>query len=615
MESSDRYPAIGDYGLIGDCHSAALVSRSGAIDWCCFPRFDGGSAFGRLLDWEEGGYCAISPPDADRGEWSYTREYLEDALVLVTTFHGPAGEVRVTDCFLITEDTGRGGERHMLRVIEGQRGSVELELRIAPRFDYGNVRPWIRRHGHRLHSAIGGNDALIVWCEHELVEDPDHELVGRLAVDAGDRVTVSLRYCSPELVDADGPTDLDARELGEALERTVSWWREWAQTVRMDGRDEPAVRRSALALKALTYAPTGAIAAAATTSLPEVVGGPRNYDYRYAWVRDSSFSSRALAELGCEHEADAFRAFIMRSAAGHADDLQVLYGVGGERRITVEELDSLEGYRRSAPVRVGNDATGQLQLDSFGELVNLTWRWHRRGHSPSDDDWRFLVSLIDRAADRCTEPDCGLWEWPGEPEHFVHSKVMCWAALERGIRLADECMRRAPVRRWKQVRDELRETIESRGYDRKRGVFVQAYGRTEMDASLLLLPSVEFVGWNDERMLRTVAAIREELDAGDGLLYRYRRDDGLDGQEGAFLCCSFWLVECLARSEQLRDARAVFDHAIARSNDLGLFSEELDPSSGELLGNFPQGLTHLAHIDAAVALAECERAMEKATHS
>jgi len=280
----------------------------------------------------------------------------------------------------------------------------------------------------------------------------------------------------------------------------------------------------------------------------------------------------------------------------------VFYGVGGERRLDGQELESLEGYRKSRPVRIGNQARGQLQLDAYGEIVNLMWRWHRRGHSPSDDDWRFLTSLIDHAAENCTEPDRGIWEWPGEPDHFVHSKVLCWAALDRGIRLADECMRRAPTRRWKQVRDELRATIERRGYDSKRGVFVQAYDRKELDAALLLLPSVEFVDWDDERMLRTVAAIREELDAGDGLLYRYRRDDGLEGQEGAFLCCSFWVVECLARGGNVDEARVVFDSASARSNDLGLLSEQVDPGTGELLGNFPQALTHLAQIDAGIAL-------------
>jgi GH15 family glucan-1,4-alpha-glucosidase len=263
----------------------------------------------------------------------------------------------------------------------------------------------------------------------------------------------------------------------------------------------------------------------------------------------------------------------------------------------------------SRPVEVGNDAAGQRQLDAYGELVNLTWRWHRRGHSPTDDDWRFLVSLIDHAAENWSKPDHGIWEWPGKPDHFVHSKALCWAALDRGIRLADESMRRAPTRRWKKTRDEIRRAIEQRGYNRKRGVFVQAFDRSQLDCALMLLPRVEFVDWTDERMTRTLAAIREDLDAGDGLLYRYRRSDGLKGREGAFLCCSFWLVECLARSGDLPGAREEFDKAVACANDLGLMSEEIDPDSKELLGNFPQALTHLSHIDAAVALAEAESAV------
>ena len=269
----------------------------------------------------------------------------------------------------------------------------------------------------------------------------------------------------------------------------------------------------------------------------------------------------------------------MRSAAGHAGDLQVLYGPGGERRVRGQVLEGVEGWRKSAPVRTGNDAKAQRQLDAYGELVNLTWRWHRRGYSPSDDDWRFLVSLIDLAAEQWSKPDFGLWEWPGEPDHFVHSKVMCWAALDRGLRLADECMRRAPTRRWKRARDEVRAAIEKRGYESKRGVFVQAFDRPELDAALLLLPTVEFVAWDDERMLRTVAAIREELHAGEGLLYRYTRDDGLPGREGAFLCCSFWLAECLARGGDPHGARATFDKALGKANDLGLFSEESTPEA------------------------------------
>jgi GH15 family glucan-1,4-alpha-glucosidase len=602
VTGADEYRPIGDYALIGDCHTAALVSREASIDWCCLPRFDSGSAFGRLLDHDGGGHCSIAP--ADGGQWDYLRAYLEDTFVLETTLTGSAGEARLLDCFTVHGSPLETERRQILRVIEGVRGSVELEIRVAPRFDYGQVRPWIRRHSRHLHSTIGGNDALLVWCEAELEEDPEHELTVRIAVRPGDRVRLTLAYCPPHDIDARPPAEPDAETLDSLLEQTVTWWREWSASLRLGTDDEPAARRSGMVLKALTYAPTGAVAAAPTTSLPEAVGGPRNWDYRFAWVRDSSFSSRALTELGAVEEADAFRAFIMRSAAGHAEDLQVVYGVGGERRLGGDVVEDLEGYRRSSPVRVGNDASDQRQLDAYGELVNLTWRWYRRGHSPSDDDWRFLVSLIDLAAERWTEPDCGIWEWPGEPDHFVHSKVLCWSALDRGLRLADECMRRAPTRRWRQARDDLHDAIEQRGYDSERGVYVQAFDRTEMDAALLLLPTVEYIPWDDERMLRTIAAVREELDAGGGLLYRYRREDGLDGEEGAFLCCSFWLAECLAEAGDVGEARVVFDQAVARSNDLGLFSEQVDPRTGELLGNFPQGLTHLAHIDAAAALAQ-----------
>jgi GH15 family glucan-1,4-alpha-glucosidase len=600
------YPPIGDYGLIGDCHSAALVSREGSIDWFCLPRFDSGSAFGRLLDWERGGHCQVAPTGSG---WEVTREYLEETLVLASAFRTRGGEARLIDCLLAAERPERSRGPALLRVIEGQRGTVELEIKVAPRFDYGQVTPWIQRHGRRLHSAIGGNDSLVVWCEEELTEDPQHELVGRVRVAAGDRLRLLLRYYPPEQVDSEAASEPDPQALDRQLDETISRWRKWASKISLDGGDESAARRSALVLKALTYGPTGAVVAAPTTSLPEVIGGERNWDYRYAWVRDSSFSSRAFAELGCDEEADAFRAFVMRSAAGHADELQVVYGLGGERRVACESLSGLEGYRMSRPVEVGNDAAGQRQLDAYGELVNLTWRWHRRGHSPTDDDWRFLVSLIDHAAENWSKPDHGIWEWPGKPDHFVHSKALCWAALDRGIRLADESMRRAPTRRWKKTRDEIRRAIEQRGYNRKRGVFVQAFDRSQLDCALMLLPRVEFVDWTDERMTRTLAAIREDLDAGDGLLYRYRRSDGLKGREGAFLCCSFWLVECLARSGDLPGAREEFDKAVACANDLGLMSEEIDPDSKELLGNFPQALTHLSHIDAAVALAEAESAV------
>ena len=334
----ERYPPLADYALIGDCRTAALVSRGGSIDWCCLPRFDSGSAFARLLDHDRGGYCSVSP--ASDGSWQATREYVDDTLVLATTFRGDEGEARLVDCFVIADVDD---DRKILRVIEGRRGAVRFDVRVAPRFDYGEVRPWIQRHRERLHSAIGGNDGLIVFCEHELEEDREHELAGVVTIGAGERVRLSLRYCAPEEVDAQVAQVSDRAALDQELEQTVAWWRRWSQSIMLDSRDEAGARRSAMVLKALTYAPTGAIVAAPTTSLPEVVGGTRNWDYRYAWVRDSSFSSRAFAELGTEEEADAFRGFVMRSAAGHAEDLQVVYGVGGERRLHSTELSGLEG--------------------------------------------------------------------------------------------------------------------------------------------------------------------------------------------------------------------------------------------------------------------------------
>jgi GH15 family glucan-1,4-alpha-glucosidase len=587
VSSTAPYPRLTDYALIGDCHSAALVSRDGSIDWCCMPRFDSGSVFGRLLDWEKGGTFTLRAEGAETSPG-----YLGDTLVLATEFRAEAGTAVVYDAFARHEDGPL-----LLRIVEGRRGKTTLSARIAPRFDYGEVHPWIRRDGPELLTATGGDDALAIWSDADLAVEERHDLVATFDVRAGERVRFAVRYVQPEDVE-DGPAAFgDPAALDRVLEDTLHSWREWSAQTTLESA---GARRSALIVKALTYEPTGALVAAPTTSLPESPGGERNWDYRYSWIRDSIFSVRALAEAGHEAEADAFRRFIQRSAAGHAAELQVLYGPGGERRLDELEL-SLEGYRGARPVRAGNSAAGQLQLDAFGEIVNLVWRWHRRGHSPDDDAWRFVADVVELALEHWDEPDSGLWEWRGDPRHFVHSKAMCWIAADRGLQLAEECLRQAPRTRWKKARDEIRDAVDADGCPD--GVFVQAFGRPGLDAAALLLPSAGYVAYDDERMVATADAVREELGA-DGLVLRYSEDDGLGGEEGAFLACSFWLAEVLARQDRLAEARATFDRALAAASPLGLFSEESDPRTGEALGNYPQGLTHLSHINAAMALAE-----------
>ena len=592
-----RYAPIADYGVIGDCHSVALVSKQGSIDWCCLPRLDHSACFARLLDCDRGGFCSIAPlHDAQ-----ITRRYLDGTLVLETTFVADGGEARLLDCLTINADDPSSPYAQVLRVVEGVGGYVDLRAQVFARFDYGAVSPWRRDHGMGVSSLTAGDDALLICGDLEFEPVGKHDLEAVFAVRAGDRARLSLAFTMPHLLDL-GPEPLAAAELDHRLEATVGWWQRWSSQVKLEGPDGPGALRSAIALKALTNPMTGAIAAAATTSLPESPGGELNWDYRYSWIRDSAFSVRSLDEVGCRDEAEGFRRFIQRTAAGSVDEMQIMYGVGGERRLDEIVLDHLEGYRGARPVRVGNAAWKQRQLDVYGELVELTWRWHERGHSPDDDYWRFILDLVDAAAERWRDADHGIWEIRGDPQHFVHSKVMCWAALDRGVQLAERSLRRAPVERWCEQRDAVREAVERQGYDDSRGVFVQAFDSDALDAALLLLPVFGFVDWDDERMVRTTDAIRDELDD-DGLLLRYRVRRGRRGREGAFLACSFWLVECLAHQRRLDEARDVFDRAVATANDLGLFSEEYDTTTGEMLGNLPQGLTHLAHVSAAVALA------------
>jgi len=597
---SDSYPPLSDYGYIADCHAAALISRSGSIDWCCIPRMDSRSCFARLLGWETGGYCRISP----QPPFETTRKYLKNTLILETTFRSESGTIRLLDFFPMREGGEHEPYSQILRIAEGLEGKMELSVRIVARFDYGAVKPWIRTRNDGGFVAIGGSDGLLLSGDFIMSVSNRHDIVGESVIEKGQRLYLSMLWRKPESLEESLEEIPEVSELERRLKETAAWWRKWASQGKLEGPYASCVMTSALVLKGLSNAPTGAIAAAATTSIPESPGGSRNWDYRFTWVRDSAFSVRSLRELGFRKEADGFRRFIERSAAGSAEELQILFGLGGERRIQEIEIPELEGYRGASPVRIGNAARKQVQLDVYGELLDLAWRWHGLGNSPDDDYWEFLVELINGAAVNWKEPDAGIWEMRGKPRHFVHSKVMCWSALDRGIKLAGELGRKGPLAEWKKARDEIRQAVEAKGYDRERGVFIQSFDNHQMDASLLLLPLAEFLDYKDERMIRTAEVVRRELSE-DGLIRRYPADrDGMEGREGVFLACSFWLAECLARQGKEADAHAVFQRTLSTGNDLGLFSEEYDTSSGEMLGNFPQGLTHLSLIAAAVALAE-----------
>lgn len=600
------YPPISDYALLGDCHSAALVSRDGSIDWCCLPRFDADSCFGRLLDWERGGYFEVAP----RGRCSVRREYLPKSLILRTTFSSGPNEARLIDFFAMREGGRKHPRRELVRIIEGVKGTLKFAVRIVPRFDFGEVRPLIYRTGPRAPTpqhgqafvAAGGNTGLLIFGDVQLKEGDDgHSLEGGATVSSGERLHLALQFVAPEDLHTT-PARAEARDqLAAHFEETLKWWQDWAAKLAYPEAAGVGVVRSAIVLKALNYAPTGAIVAAPTTSLPEQVGGKRNWDYRFSWIRDSVFTVHALSELGLAAEADGFRRFIQRSAAGNAADLQVLFAVDGRRRMEEIELPQLDGWRRSRPVRIGNGAASQYQADMYGLVLELYWRWSERGEAHAEESWKFLSDIVETAVSKWHRPDRGFWEVRSRPRHFVHSKVMCWAAVSRGIALAERYSLPAPLDRWRKARSKIRELVETRGFDKRGGHFVRSFGSRELDAALLLMPSVEFIAWDDPRMIRTADAMLENLQA-DGLIMRYDGEDGLPPGEGVFLACTFWLAEVLAHQGRKAEATALFDRACACANDLGLFAEEYDVHGEQPLGNFPQGLTHLAHISAAHAL-------------
>ncbi|RZI45011.1 glycoside hydrolase family 15 protein [Herbaspirillum sp. HC18] len=606
-DSPSRYPAIADYALIGDCHSAALISRRGSVDWCCMPRFDSDSCFGRLLDWDKGGHFTICP----RGDpVDTTRHYVSGTMILETHFRTPSGEARLLDFFAMDDEAPELAHYRLVRLVEGVSGRVEFDIEVTPRFDFGEIVPHVRDHGDGTYTATGSNIGLVIRSDTPFAVDRDRGLTGSFAIDAGKRISLSIGFAPPEQIDDRPPPRASEPDADTAFERTRAWWREWASHVQHPCGPDEQTLRSAIVLKSLSFERSGAIIAAPTTSLPECMGGERNWDYRFSWVRDSVFTVRALYELGCEPEADRFLRFVQRSAAGSATEMQIMYAVDGKRRLTELELGWMEGYRGSRPVRIGNYASEQTQLDIYGEILEMAWEWHITGHALDAQYWEFLSDVIDTACVKWQEKDHGIWEFRGEPRHFVHSKAMCWGALDHGLRLAQEKGLSAPIERWTQSRDAIRDAIEREGYDDRRGIFVQAFGSGDVDAALLLLPRTGFVAYDDPRMARTTDAIRLQLDR-NGLLARYDSPDGLPGREGAFVPCTFWLVRCLAYQGRGELAWDYYRRALGCANELGLFSEEFDAESGAMLGNFPQALTHVSQITARLALEKARAAIEQ----
>jgi GH15 family glucan-1,4-alpha-glucosidase len=583
---------IEDYGLIGDLQTAALVGLDGSIDWLCFPRFDSGACFAALLGDERNGRWLLAPDcRIDRVE----RRYRERTLVHELDFHTEHGVVRVCDFM-----PPRGTDPDVVRIVEGIEGRVPMRMELVIRFDYGLVVPWVRRLDDDTRVAIAGPDAL-AFRTAVPVRGENLSTVAEFAVEAGERQSFVLTWFPSH---HDPPRAITPEH---ALSDTCGFWREWLHTCGYAGRYAEPVFRSLMTLKAMTYGPTGGLVAAPTTSLPEHLGGVRNWDYRYCWLRDASFALVALLENGFVDEADAWRSWLLRAVAGDPDDLQIMYGPAGERRLAEYELEWLDGYAGSRPVRVGNSASEQFQLDVYGEVLDVLYQARRRGLPANDSAWALCMHLLRYLEGRWREPDEGIWEVRGPRRHFTHSKVMAWVAFDRGIRLIEELEREGPIERWRAVRDEIHAEVCERGYDEELGSFVQAYDAKRLDASLLTIPLFGFLPPDDPRVRGTLEAVRQELLV-DGFVQRYRHDeeveavDGLPPGEGAFFLCSFWFVDNLILLGDLDEAEEMFERLLSLRNDLGLLAEEYEPTLERLVGNFPQAFSHIGLVNTALRL-------------
>jgi GH15 family glucan-1,4-alpha-glucosidase len=578
---------IEDYALIGDCLSGALVGRDGSIDWLCLPRFDSAAMFAALLGDESHGRWRIAPVgDGVR----VRRRYLGESMVLETRFETATGSCRLVDAMLLgTPDPD------LVRIVEGVSGSIELEMDLTIRFDYGSIVPWLRRSGDRSFQAIGGPDA-VEFVSPVDIENRDFHTRARFTVREGERLPFLLAW---------HPSHQDVRheidDLVLAVERTVRDWESWASRCTITGQGRDGILRSLLCLKALTYTPTGGIVAAPTTSLPERIGGSRNWDYRYCWVRDATYTLYALLLTGYRDEAAAWVDWLVRAVAGTPSQVNIMYGLAGERRLPELELGWLPGYEASRPVRIGNAASEQRQLDIFGELMDTAWLALKSGIPLSSTSWAVFRNLIEHLQTIWDQPDEGIWEVRGPRKHFTHSKVMAWVAFDRAIKIAGQAGLEAPTDEWTAVRDRIRTEVCDKGFHRGKNAFTQAYGEETLDASLLMLPLVGFLPIEDSRVAGTIAAIERELLV-DGLVLRYdsrETDDGLEPGEGVFLPCSFWLVDTYVLQGRHGEARQLFERLVGLQNDVGLLSEEYDPVGRRQVGNFPQAFSHIAYVNSA----------------
>ncbi|GAB7129609.1 glycoside hydrolase family 15 protein [Silvimonas sp. JCM 19000] len=580
---------IEDYALLGDCETAALVSKAGSIDWLCWPRFDSSACFAALLGNDAHGCWRIAPV---AGEF-VQRAYRPGTLILDTEFRSASGRVRITDFMPFRDE-----HSHLIRLVEGLEGEVDMELMLRLRFDMGLTVPWVRQLPEQdgIH-AVAGPDMVVLRTPVAL-EGVDLSTVARFTVSAGQTVPFTLSY---------GPSHLPAPpaiDVTRALAHCEQEWRAWSDRCLEVGEYKDTVQRSLITLKALTYAPTGAIVAAATTSLPEALGGVRNWDYRFCWLRDATLTVMTLLRAGYVEEAAAWRSWLVRAVAGSADQIQIMYGIAGERMLDEKEIPWLPGFANSAPVRIGNQAATQLQLDTYGELMDALYQARRGGLAADDDAWSLQCNLLERLERIWQTPDEGIWEVRGGAQQFTSSKMMAWVAVDRCIKTAEQFDMDGPVAHWRQLRDQIHADVCAQGFNAELNSFVQVYGGDQLDASLLGLALVGFLPPDDPRIIGTVAAVEKYL-LQDGLVLRYRTAesrDGLPPGEGAFLACSFWLADNWVLQGRMDEARALYQHLLSLRNDLGLLSEEYDPVGQQMLGNFPQAFSHMSIVFTAFAL-------------